>query len=270
MKEEALAAGPKARGRPRKDKHQADDDEGTSTVTCTGDNPTPTLSPPIKAPPKRRRIKTSTAPADGVEPSAASEHASEKPAAVPVDAAVPKVKVSRSRRAKATPAFEGSPNEVEDAVEGKGVEVKDVEGKDAPGKYEAKKPGPAELKRIAKARLAFQKLGECLNARDYEDICLPGPDFAGLCWTALPTENLPHSAKIRVVLYAETFYAVSAVVPDYMANSVHAPCLSLLSCSFIDELKRSIYMCTCWCCRCYVKLLWVSVGLRLMAREGAL
>ena len=235
QKEEALAAGPKPRGRPRKPKGDevAEAEVAEAEVAEDGDS-TAALrgSPVIKAPLKKRRVKGDAEPSGG----------SKQPPAEKV-AAEAKAKVKGGK--KATMAKKGGKDAQEEGGEGKGevvesdnaekagkVEEKDIkneleekEGKNvgkAPLGMEPKQPTAAEIKRNAKANLGLKKLHDNLNTQDGKDMSLPGSEFQGKCWTAIPFGDHFPGCKIRIILYQESFYVVDgAVVPDYMSNLLH-------------------------------------------------
>ena len=84
---------------------------------------------------------------------------------------------------------------------------KDKEGKKA----------TAHDKRVAKAKLALQKLTAALPPCDAKDIGLPGHEFTKISWTVINEKPLSCS-RINVVLYSESFYIYKPTIPDFLSG----------------------------------------------------
>lgn len=227
LKEAAKAAGPKPRGRPRKQVAPASpksevevgnlkDDamaggKGDEAADAASSTACEKGSPEVKAPLKKRRLK-------------ASAGASTAEATIQQSAGSKRAHRRKQREAKeaSKPAADGGAA-VTERKGGPNVNVEaKIEKKDPAPDAVPKEPSAAEQKRIQKAKLGLQKLAENLNSQDCRDIGLPGPGFSNKCWTALP-EVLGQQSKIRVILYQESFYVTQATVPDFMIPLVHAP-----------------------------------------------
>lgn len=220
-KDEAAALGPKPRGRPPKVIPSEVDVDKSSTTAEKG-------SPPVKAPLKRRKVKTAGGGAEGAEPSAGSAKRASQPVAKASAKGKAKAegKVGKGEKAEKVEKAEMVPQADDgavgkgDAKVGKGEKVGKLEKAEMVDPQVPKWPNAAQAKRDAKVKLGLCKLADNLSDKDAHEMQLPGLGFEGKCWTAVPSgDAMGGGSRIRVIPYQETFYvAGSAHLPDYLTS----------------------------------------------------
>ena len=184
QKEVAAKAEPKRRGRPSKLSPDEVDHANGSVETTAAEKISPEK--------KKQRRKTSTADAPVVN----------GPSHTPASS----TSTGTKTQPKEKPAVDGQ----------KPPQPKEKPSVDGDGKG-----GAASAKRLAKAKLALQKLADNMGSQDVKELYLPGPAFDKMSYT-LPAPNLS-ACSIGVLLYTETFYIYkNAKVPEYLKEQLQA------------------------------------------------
>ena len=190
LKEIALAAGPKRRGRKPKETPapQATAGDGQAADTSV-DTTLAEKGTPNKAPKKRlRRCATATADAGG------------------------------SAGASAPPAGDAVLEPQETPVEPSSTVVVDPK---------ASKGNGRTAKRQERAKLALQKLADNMGSMDTKELYLPGPEFSKITYT-IPAPSLV-SCSVGVLLDRESFYVYKkATIPQFLEQKLQV-CLQFLN-----------------------------------------